>query len=112
MAGIGQENRIARIVASHEPLECLCIQKMSAAFLWRDLRLYLHHIVAYWFERTALVLRSIGHNHHIMMLRREATISDQILSHIHRIIDTSIKLMLAAKVVDADQQGFSARHYG
>ena len=69
-----------------------------------------HHIGTSGFEGRALILRSVGHDDHIVVLRGVSAIPDQVLANIHSIVNAAVQVMFAPEVVDADQESFSARH--
>jgi hypothetical protein len=45
-----------------------------------------------------------------MVVGRESTFPDQVFTHIHSVVYTSVQLVLGTKVIDTDQERFSARH--
>jgi hypothetical protein len=72
--------------------------------------IYSHHVGSGRFEGSATILWSISHNDHVVALGRESAFPDQVLSHIHGIINASIQLMLGTEVIDTDQESLFARH--
>lgn len=45
-----------------------------------------------------------------MGLWRESAVIDQEVTNVHGIVDTAIKRMLAARVIDTDEKSFPASH--
>ena len=69
-----------------------------------------HDIRAGRHERGSSILGVIGQDNHIVRGRRIAPFFNQKLAHVHRIVDTSVQLMLGVVVVDANDQGLATRH--
>jgi len=61
-------------------------------------------------ERRATILRLVCEKHHIMGSRREATVLDEEVANVHCIVDASVQLVFATKVVDTDDESLSSRH--
>lgn len=71
---------------------------------------YRHHICTRGFIRGAFGFWRIGQHDHIVVLWRESAIPNEVIANVHGIVDAALQLVFGTKVVDSDQESFSARH--
>jgi len=70
-----------------------------------------YHILTSRIERSSNFIRSVGHDDHVAGVRRESSISSEVITHVHGIVNASAELVLRAEVVDADQKRLLSWHF-
>lgn len=92
MTRIAKPQDISRLVSGHQPVDSG------------------HDVRTRWIEWSALVLGYIGHHNHVVCAWGEASLLDEEVTDIFRIVDAAVQLIIGPGIVDTDEESLLARH--